>query len=207
MSYDKNTKVCNKCFVTKTTDLFWKCVSNADGLHGTCKECANAKDRLRRPAMTPEQRTTRDAQIAAWRDANPGVAVRYSKAWRERYPDKHEKNKRQQRGYALQRRRRVIAHYSNNKNRCACCGENHFEFLVIDHINGGGGKHRKEQKLTGGNRLANWLIQNDFPTGFRILCHNCNMSRGAYGYCPHEHPELTPEVVAPKRVKYDNQST
>jgi hypothetical protein len=22
--------------------------------------------------------------------------------------------------------------------------------------------------------------------GYRVLCHNCNLARGFYGYCPHE---------------------
>ena len=24
-----------------------------------------------------------------------------------------------------------------------------------------------------------------FPLGYRVLCHNCNLARGFYGYCPH----------------------
>jgi hypothetical protein len=30
------------------------------------------------------------------------------------------------------------------------------------------------------------LIKNNFPDGFQVLCHNCNMSIGLYGYCPHQ---------------------
>jgi hypothetical protein len=30
------------------------------------------------------------------------------------------------------------------------------------------------------------LITNGFPSGFRTLCHNCNMAKGLYGTCPHE---------------------
>ena len=58
-----------------------------------------------------------------------------------------------------------------------------YEFLAIDHINGGGNKHRKELK---NDKLPGWLAKNNFPEGFRILCHNCNMALGFYGFCPHQ---------------------
>jgi len=71
-----------------------------------------------------------------------------------------------------------IQHYGPD---CKCCGESRYEFLAIDHINGGGRKHRK---VIGG-KLARWLVRNGLPEGFRILCHNCNMALGQYGFCPH----------------------
>jgi hypothetical protein len=77
----------------------------------------------------------------------------------------------------------VIRHYGG---KCACCGETNIEFLSIDHINGNGNKHRNEVI---GKRRAEfypWLIKNNYPEGFRVLCMNCNTSIGWYGYCPHE---------------------
>lgn len=71
---------------------------------------------------------------------------------------------------------------------CACCGEGRPEFLCIDHINGGGNKHRKE--VGGGSYFYWWLKKNNYPPGFRVLCHNCNMSFGSYGYCPHNEISL-----------------
>lgn len=81
--------------------------------------------------------------------------------------------------YRQKLRDEILAHYGN---RCSCCDEAHKEFLSIDHINGGGRKHKQNIK----GHLYNWLIANNFPVGFRILCHNCNQSFGAYGYCPHK---------------------
>ena len=78
----------------------------------------------------------------------------------------------------------VLSNYSDGKFECECCKENNIEFLCIDHITGGGVKHRKE--VGGGNNLYRWLKNNNFPKGFRVLCHNCNMSLGLYGYCPHK---------------------
>lgn len=80
-------------------------------------------------------------------------------------------------------RKEVIKHYGGE---CACCGERHFEFLAIDHIDGGGRKHRKKINTP----LPYWLRKNGFPPGFRILCHNCNMAIGRYGYCPHNQAML-----------------
>lgn len=72
--------------------------------------------------------------------------------------------------------------------RCACkhCGESTPEFLAIDHIKGGGGKHIKELRKQGVDFYV-WLKRNGFPKDdFRLLCHNCNFARGHYGKCPHE---------------------
>ena len=68
---------------------------------------------------------------------------------------------------------------------CSCCGEHRVEFLTIDHINGGGHQHRESLKKKGKNFLF-WLINNNFPEGYQVLCMNCNFSKGLFGYCPHE---------------------
>lgn len=79
----------------------------------------------------------------------------------------------------------VLHHYSDGK--CECCGERQWEFLAIDHINGGGNKHRyKDVGSRSSTSLYAWIIKNDYPPGFRVLCHNCNGVLTRYGYCPHE---------------------
>lgn len=82
----------------------------------------------------------------------------------------------------ISNRLKILNHYSNNDPKCACCDESTYEFLCIDHIDGNGNEHRKEI----GCRLDEWIIRNNFPEGFQVLCHNCNMAKGAYGICPHE---------------------
>jgi hypothetical protein len=75
----------------------------------------------------------------------------------------------------------VLEHYGI---ACACCGESTYEFLCIDHINGGGNRQRKQ---FGCNRsFYSWLKRTGYPEGFRTLCHNCNQSLGYNGYCPHQ---------------------
>uniref|UniRef100_A0A6M3IW04 Uncharacterized protein n=1 Tax=viral metagenome TaxID=1070528 RepID=A0A6M3IW04_9ZZZZ len=90
-----------------------------------------------------------------------------------------EKKLASQKRYRQKLRNLVLNHYGKV---CECCGESHIEFLGIDHILGGGSRHKKEIQ----GRLYYWLVNNNFPTGFRILCHNCNQALGAYGYCPHK---------------------
>ena len=69
------------------------------------------------------------------------------------------------------RREKVIYNYSQGKNCCEICGENDFDVLAIDHINGGGNKHRKEIA----RHTVDYLIKNNFPEGYRVLCMNCNI--------------------------------
>lgn len=84
----------------------------------------------------------------------------------------------------------VLHHYSNGKMICACCGIGYVEFLTIDHINGGGAAHRRTigngKLANGGGAFYTWLRKNGYPEGYRVLCQNCNFSRGIFGYCPHE---------------------
>jgi hypothetical protein len=66
----------------------------------------------------------------------------------------------------------VFSHYSSGAPECACCGEMRIEFLTIDHIGGGGNRHRKE--IGGSSTIYLWLKRNNYPPGFRVLCFNCN---------------------------------
>ncbi|KKL61610.1 hypothetical protein LCGC14_2193580 [marine sediment metagenome] len=76
---------------------------------------------------------------------------------------------------------------------CVCCGELHEEFLTMDHINGGGRKERK--KYSGGGFYAS-LRSRGFPKDdYRLLCMNCNLSFGRYGYCPHKSLQEKKPVV------------
>lgn len=64
---------------------------------------------------------------------------------------------------------------------CNCCGEKFFEFLSIDHVNGGGAKDLIKGTASFLRKLKNSEISEDY----RVLCRNCNQSLGYYGYCPH----------------------
>lgn len=77
----------------------------------------------------------------------------------------------------------VLRHYSGSeKPFCACCKEDVFEFLALDHKYNDGGEHRKEV----GMNMVSFALKNNYPPIFQVLCHNCNMCKGTYGHCVHE---------------------
>jgi hypothetical protein len=83
----------------------------------------------------------------------------------------------------------VMDHYSNGSFRCACCSESNLDFFTIDHIDGGGLKERMAlfgRPNTAGTKFYNWLIKKGFPSGYQVLCANCNMSKGKHGVCIHQ---------------------
>jgi hypothetical protein len=97
-----------------------------------------------------------------------------------------------------ERKRIVLAHYGTT---CKCCGlEKAPEFLQVDHVDGGGRQHLKE---IGQSRLYAWLIQNNFPTGFQVLCAECNFAWGHSDCCPHARTRLVVETRAGETVMVD----
>ncbi len=69
---------------------------------------------------------------------------------------------------------------------CACCGLDDPEALTIDHVDGGGNKHRRELGIGSGWRFYQWLRKVEFPAGYQTLCYNCNIGRALNGgVCPH----------------------
>jgi hypothetical protein len=98
-----------------------------------------------------------------------------------------EENRERTRAHLLKKRRQlkleIIAAYGGE---CECCRESRAEFLSIDHINGGGRRHRK-QLAEEGIGFYDWLKKQGFPQDeYRLLCYNCNLSLGKLGYCPHQ---------------------
>ena len=77
----------------------------------------------------------------------------------------------------------VLRAYGGKVPVCKCCGESEIKFLAIDHIDGSGASHRRE---LGSQNICRWLKKNNFPSGFQVLCHNCNLAKGFYGVCPHQ---------------------
>lgn len=91
----------------------------------------------------------------------------------------------------LRRKLEALAAYGG---KCACCGESDFRFLTIDHINNDGAEHKRAE---GRNfSMFRWVYHHGFPSGFQILCFNCNCGKGIYGECPHK---LAPDALPRKR--------
>lgn len=71
---------------------------------------------------------------------------------------------------------KVIGRYGG---ACVKCDETDIDMLCIDHIEGGGTKHRislsPSDKPVSSRQFYNWLVKNRYPEGFRVLCHNHNI--------------------------------
>lgn len=92
--------------------------------------------------------------------------------WQKEY---HQGHRGERNRYAKDYRKRnkltVVTHYSGGVCKCARCGFNDIRALQIDHIGGGGERHRRS--IT--QDFYMWLIKNDFPSGFQVLCANCQI--------------------------------
>ncbi len=82
----------------------------------------------------------------------------------------------------LKRKMLVLNHYSNGKMECARCQEKRLEFLTIDHMKNDGAKHRKELKEKFKHVFFyKWLIENNYPEGYQVLCRECNLDKWING--------------------------
>jgi hypothetical protein len=82
----------------------------------------------------------------------------------------------------------VMSHYCKGKPSCMCpgCTVSFLGFLQIDHVKGGGSKHRADNDGLRGTGMIFWLKKNNFPDGFQVLCANCNSpgGKGSSKKCP-----------------------
>jgi len=69
--------------------------------------------------------------------------------------------------------------------------ETEMGFLSLDHINNDGAADRTKRygarnKSGGGGEFYRRLKKEGWPTGFQVLCMNCNFGKRIYGgVCPH----------------------
>lgn len=107
------------------------------------------------------------------------VERRSAKQWRQKSKDRLRLKARDYRA----RIRGLV--FDALGNTCICCGETRPEFLSIDHIHGGGRKHRAALG-GGGTEFYMWLWRRGCPKAdFRILCMNCNFASRGGRACPH----------------------
>lgn len=127
-----------------------------------------------------------------FRKLHPKVHKKSVKKWRSKHYEMFLEQKRRfyrnhrvdllekyKRNYQA-KRFNVIHHYGG---KCSCCGETTYEFLTIEHKNGGGTKQRKE---IGAGNIINFIIKNNYPDEFDVLCYNCNCAKAFNKICPHK---------------------
>ena len=161
-SVNVTKKKCILCKKFKQLIYFGKRTTNFDGISSVCKACVNTRSN-------------------AYYKKDPSSArlrgLQYYKDNREACVKRHKE-------YELTIKNQVFEKYGGYK--CTCCGETEKVFLTIDHIHGGGTKHRKLNH-GGGKFTYRYLIKHNFPEGYRVLCFNCNSGRALNGgTCPHE---------------------
>lgn len=121
--------------------------------------------------------------------ANRERLIEQGRTYRQNHKEEIKKKRRYANyGYnrisGMEKRRlnkiKILSFYSNPQGIPICnnCGEQDIEVLCIDHIKGGGSKH--VQGLT--STFYDWILQNNFPDGFQVLCANCNLKKARLEY-------------------------
>lgn len=150
-----------------------------------CRNCQTAKvTALRRKYQA-------EGKCFCGREPTPGkkLCERHQATHRDRYHQKLKGNpewvSRMNASYvAANRVAKLAAFDAYGGRRCACCGEEHLEFLTLDHIDPATAVRGDPYRC--GPRLYRLLRRQGYPQGFRVLCMNCNFARGNFGGCPHE---------------------
>jgi hypothetical protein len=68
----------------------------------------------------------------------------------------------------------IVEHYTKGKMCCQMCGENYFPMLQVDHIKENGFEERKNLH---GSDFFRYIIRNNFPDDYQILCAVCNIKK------------------------------
>ena len=151
-----DVKTCKPCGATKPRGDFYPNITAANG-GNVCRACKRKRD-------------------AGYRDKyRDSLRARATAIRRIEGPRYNEANRARSRRL----REAVLAAYGGT---CSCCGEARYEFLTLDHVGGGGSDHRRAIH----RKVYAEVRRLGFPSGYRLLCWNCNCATGRYGYCPHE---------------------
>ncbi len=154
-----------------------------------CKKCGGSKTKKSGKYMRCKPCT--DARIGTWREKVGGALQVKNLAYKAENRDRANRVEKERREKI---RSAVLDHYGKS---CECCGESERAFLCIDHVAGGGNEHRRS--VGSGTALQKWLLDSNFPPGFRTLCHNCNHCAWAHGQCIHRGP---PTKTGSPRYEY-----
>jgi hypothetical protein len=111
----------------------------------------------------------------------------WQKRWHRAHPDYAREKRRKywtidrrlaRRREAQEYKKKVISYYSNGTMSCADPYREHAApygnllALTIDHIDGGGRQARIRTRYW---NFYKWLARRGFPSGYQVLCMNCQM--------------------------------
>jgi hypothetical protein len=173
---------CSRCGERKTVEDF-----PAKGVDYWCTACRNSYSlnlyHERRAKLSAEElQKLRD-------DVNRQQKLRRAERLAKMDAEKLAAFKAKANAQNIERRNAVrdVVYRAYGGYKCACCGETEKLFLSIDHVNNDGAEHKRSMKLNTGEQLHRWLIRNNFPEGFQVLCMNCNWGKHRNnGVCPHQ---------------------
>lgn len=182
-------KVCSGCKEKKSCFEFYKDNSRKSGLRSNCKKCCEPTIKKRHEKA--KLKTKIERQILLDKNGKDCRKCKMFKNFSEFYKSKkglfgynrlckicdnelYKKCRINYRNnhYKYKKKFIIIAHYSMGEMCCRECKYNNIKGLQVDHINGNGAEHRRTFKYS--SQLYDWLIKNNFPDGFQILCANCN---------------------------------
>jgi hypothetical protein len=162
-------KRCDVCKESRPIELFDHNRSKKDGLHTTCKEC---RKRLNKEYIVKNKEKIQVKRRKYYLD-NKELISRKVCAWAKDNRIRHNLNCKTARDNL---KTEVFSHYCGGEVKCHC-NEADLGLLTMDHVHGGGNKHRKEVGTKTGYNFYSWLKKNSFPDGFQVLCWNCNFKK------------------------------
>ncbi len=205
MVNEKQMKTCSNCNVEKPVEEFSTYGKGGRYRQSQCKQCLRQKDRNRYTRRATENLKSFGTICTPEQLARERERYRVDKIRNvERYGTACTPTELRRRGELLATRkdRRRTQALSLLGNKCVCCGESRHGYLTFDHIDGGGTR----SGVTSAG-IVNEILAMAYPYAkYRILCWNCNLSIGFFGYCPHSGrpPEKGP-VNWREKAEYNRQ--
>lgn len=158
-------KICGTCKLELPFEMFQKQSRSKDGLRYCCKKCKRIEDVKYREKYKENIKNKKQVYYKNNSDYIKEKTVKFQKS----NPDKVKIYSKQSR---LNLKLEIFNHYCNNDICCKHCGLKTVELLTVDHIHGGGNKHKKEVRS-----LYSWIKRNNYPDGFQILCWSCQLRK------------------------------
>lgn len=187
-------QTCKQCLMEKPLTEFFKNSVKANGHDSKCKECRKASAKSYREKNADDISTKRKATYAENRELILAKKQAYyqenasrllaqkSEYWAKNKDAIHERTEKwrsENKGLlalrAKQNRQAVIdSVILMLGGRCSLCGIVESEFLTIDHIDNDGNSERKMGSIGWKRKI---LTGSSDPKRYRVLCHNCNLSK------------------------------